>query len=113
RGNTVAMIGISPPPEHITVGDEFRLVADARTTLGARVDGAAVTWTSTDPSVVAVDARGAIRAVGPGSAEISASAGRARGAIVVSVVSVVPAGADAADERTRAFVPPVVPGRTP
>jgi serine/threonine protein kinase len=110
RGSTVAMIGISPPPEHIAVGDELRLVADARTTLGARVEGAAVTWTSTDPNVVAVDARGAIRAVGPGSAEISASAGRARGAIVVSVV---PAGAETVDDRTRAFVPPVVPGRTP
>jgi len=47
----------------------------------------AVTWTSSAPGVATVDRAGAITAVGPGSATITATAGAAKQTLAVDVVS--------------------------
>ncbi|WP_420633810.1 leucine-rich repeat domain-containing protein [Candidatus Palauibacter sp.] len=60
-----------------TAGETIRLAADVRDQLGRGVDGAAVTWSSSDPSLASVDAAGLVHGVGQGIAHITAQAGNA------------------------------------
>jgi hypothetical protein len=60
-------------PLAMEVGDSVALSATATNPLGLAVSGVAATWSSSAPSVVAVDASGVAEALAPGEATIDAS----------------------------------------
>jgi uncharacterized protein YjdB len=67
------------PGRSLAVGSTASLEAEVRDAAGSIIDGASVEWSSTDTSVVSVDSTsGAIRAIGPGQAEVIAAAGESR-----------------------------------
>ncbi len=61
----------------LEVGDTISLSAVATNPLGMAVPTGAVTWSSSDESVVQIDASGLVTAVGAGGAEVHATAGEA------------------------------------
>lgn len=65
---------ISRVPRSVRAGKSFRLRALLMRRGGTGVKPDAVTWESSDPSVVDVDGQGNVRAVAPGAATITASA---------------------------------------
>ena len=85
RGANIAMVAISPPPELIEVGDSFRLVASPRDMQGAEITSIPVDWATTNEAVLSVQTDGTIVAHAAGTAEVSATAGRARGAVLLTV----------------------------
>lgn len=64
-----------------------QLTATARTAAGQAVAGAAITWSSSAPTVAAVDAAGLVTGVAAGSAEIRAAAGSITGRLPITVTS--------------------------
>jgi uncharacterized protein YjdB len=72
-------ISISPPgPINLEVGGSYRLEAEGHRRsgeVGVRVPGIPVVWSSDDPSVATVDARGLVTAQGTGYAMIRATLG--------------------------------------
>jgi len=69
-------LALAPAPDTVTaLGDSIQLAALVTDESGAAVAGAAPTWTSTDPQVLAVDRAGTAVAVGPGVATILVHAG--------------------------------------
>ena len=69
----------------LTVGDTIRIAADVRDQWGIEHSGAAVTWSSSDAQVAAVDPSGLVTATGAGTAAITATAGDASGSVQLSV----------------------------
>ena len=70
----VGAIVISQVTAEMVLGDTLRIRAQARDALNVPVTSAIIEWTSSDESVAAVDPEGLVRAVGEGTAEITASA---------------------------------------
>ena len=68
-----------------SLGDTARLEAVALDAGGSAVEGAAFTWNSSADSVASVDERGLVRALSPGTAEITAAHGTATGTATVVV----------------------------
>ena len=68
-----------------SLGDTARLSAEVRDQNGRAMPGAAVTWTSADPSVASVDASGLVTAASNGTATVTAASGSASGTAAVSV----------------------------
>jgi serine/threonine protein kinase/uncharacterized protein YjdB len=85
RTANVAMVAISLPPDLIEPGDTFRLAASARDMNGTEVPGVPITWATNNDQVLDVQSDGSVSARSPGTAEISATAGRARGAMLLTV----------------------------
>ena len=75
-------------PGRILVGDTLTLAADVRDADGALVTGRALSWSSSDPSIATVSDSGRVTGVGPGTAEISASADGTKGTTQVLVAAV-------------------------
>ena len=67
------------------LGATVQLSAEVRDQNGQVMAGAAVTWSSSDPSVATVDAQGLVTAAGNGTATITATAGSASGTATVMV----------------------------
>ena len=81
-----AVISVTPETATLTgVGDTIRLTAVVFDQFGREIDGAAVSWSSDDESIVTVDATGLVRGVGEGIATITAQAGDAEGASRIAV----------------------------
>ena len=70
----VSALTISRISAEMVLGDTLRIRAQARDALNVPVTSAIIEWTSSDESVAAVDPEGLVRAVGEGTAEITASA---------------------------------------
>jgi hypothetical protein len=81
----VARIDVTPPAGPVAVGDVITLPAVARTANGDPRT-ATFEWTSSASSVATVDAAGAVTAVTPGKARISATSGGTTAAADVVVV---------------------------
>ena len=103
----VQSIDVSPSTDTLTVlGDTLRLAAVVLDANGHAVEGADVTWSSSDPSVVTVDEDGLVTAVANGSADVRAVSGdvSGRASLVVSqtaaVVELSPATATLAPGET-------------
>jgi hypothetical protein len=79
-------------PLALDVGDSVELSATGTNTLGLAVSGVAVTWSSSAPSVVAVDASGVAEALSAGEANVHAAAEGVEATIqvVVSDATTVP-----------------------
>lgn len=74
--------------EQVTPSDQVTMRAVAMSRIGSPVNNLRYVWTSSDPSVAVVDSGGVVRAVGLGTAEISASAAKI-GKATVAVMPVV------------------------
>ena len=75
----VHSLDVSPAIDTLVVGDSLRLKAEPRDVTGHLVASAETTWTSSDSSVVKVEDSGLAIAVGPGRAEITATANSIEG----------------------------------
>ena len=83
-------VSVSLTPDSVTmraVGDTARFVAEVRDQHGAILAGDWVAWSSSDTSVVTLDATGLARAAGDGLATILATAGTATDRAVVLVTT--------------------------
>ncbi|HYF39809.1 MAG TPA: protein kinase, partial [Gemmatimonadales bacterium] len=70
---------VQRPARPLAVGSTASLAAEVRDSGGSLMQGAPVSWSSTDSAVVSVDSTtGSVRAVGPGRAQIIAVAGSSR-----------------------------------
>ena len=79
-------VTVSPATHELTVlGATVQLSAEVRDQNDRVMAGATVTWTSSASSVATVDAAGLVRAVGNGTATITASAGSASGSAAVTI----------------------------
>ena len=79
-------VTVSPATTELTVlGATVQLSAEVRDQNATVMAGATVIWTSSAISVATVDASGLVRAVGNGTATITASAGSASGSAAVTV----------------------------
>ncbi|MCY3676349.1 MAG: Ig-like domain-containing protein [Gemmatimonadetes bacterium] len=79
-------VTVTPATATLTAFEEtVRFTAEVRDQNGQVMTGATVAWTSSDPSVAAVDASGQATAVANGSATITATAGSASGTAAVTV----------------------------
>lgn len=74
--------------EKVTPSDQVTMRAVAMSRVGSPINNLRYVWTSSDPSVAVVDTGGVVRAVGLGTAEISASAAKI-GKATVAVMPVV------------------------
>ena len=79
-------VTVTPASVALTaIGETLTLTAEVRDQNGQLMSGAAVTWSSSDPSVASVDAVGVVAARANGSATVTATAGGASGSAAVSV----------------------------
>lgn len=69
----------------VTAGATAQLTAVVSDAGGTEIEGAVVTWTSSDPSVATVDADGEVTAVANGTAVITAQSGEASATSTVTV----------------------------
>ena len=82
-------MAVTPASVTLTAIEEtIQLTAEVRDQNGQVMSGAAVTWSSSDPSVASVDAAGVVAARANGSATVTATAGSATGSAAVSVEQV-------------------------
>jgi serine/threonine protein kinase len=81
-----AVVAIDPPPSDLEPGSIALLRAVVKTAAGQRVSDAAIVWTSSAPSIVAIDAgTGSLKAIAKGSAAVSAVVGQARTTVDVVI----------------------------
>ena len=79
-------VTVAPGSAELTaLGDTVRLSAEVRDQRGAVMPSAAVTWSTSDDSVVSADGSGLVTARGNGSATITAASGSASGTATVTV----------------------------
>lgn len=79
-------ISLAPASATIQANRALQMQATTRTLAGGAVVAAAVTWTSTDPSVATVSADGLVQGVSRGQVEIVARARNARAAARITVI---------------------------
>jgi trimeric autotransporter adhesin len=70
---TVASITLSPSDVSLQVGQSVQIVATPRAANGEVLTGRVITWSTSNPSTVAVTSEGVVTALAPGSATISAT----------------------------------------
>lgn len=76
---------MTPGDTTLVAGDTAAVSATVRDSSGQVIEDEPVTWSSTDPSVLAVDDRGVAEAETGGQAELVAEAGPAEGRAAVEV----------------------------
>lgn len=77
-GNAATAVGqirFFVPRAVLTVGERARLAVATEDLLGTEIPGVPITWTSSAPGTVSVDAGGHLEALGTGEARITAAAG--------------------------------------
>ena len=84
----VAVEVTSPIDTIMAEGRSVQLGAVAKDSRGATVPAISVTWSSSNEGVATVSSAGVVDAVAPGSAVISAAAGRATGSLRMRIVAV-------------------------
>ncbi|HET8712066.1 MAG TPA: Ig-like domain-containing protein [Gemmatimonadales bacterium] len=81
----VSAVTVSPGTLTLAVGDTTRLRATLSEASGSVVVGRLIEWSTSDAGVVTVLATGAIRAVGPGTATITATSEEHSGSALITV----------------------------
>ena len=85
-------IAVTPDTLELTaLGQTAQLSAEVRDQAGRVMEGVAVSWSSNDTTIVAVDSAGSVTATGNGMATLSATAGSASGSAAVTVAQEVSA----------------------
>jgi len=92
----VGSVALSPTSLSLAVGQTSTLTATVRDAGGATLPGRTVVWSSSDLAVVAVAQTGEVRAVGPGSATVTATSEGVTGSASVSVAAAGPVVASVA-----------------
>ena len=83
---TIVGVAVTAPSSTLELGTTIQAVATAALSDGgSRVLEGGVVWASADPAVVTVDGVGLVSAVGPGTAEVTASFGEHSGSAVFAV----------------------------
>ena len=80
----VASVSVGPTSLNLVQGDTGRLTATPRDTAGNPLTGRTVTWASTNEAVATVSPTGLVRAVGPGTATVTATSEGQNGAAAVT-----------------------------
>ncbi len=88
----VASVVVTPSSASLVVGQTSTLTATPRDAGGAALVGRSLSWSSSQPAVATVSTAGAVTAVAPGTATISATTEGQTGTSVIAV-SVVPVAA--------------------
>jgi hypothetical protein len=83
--NTVALVQLYTPDSSLTVGDQIQGDARVKDHSGNIIPGFLPTWSTTDPNVITVDQNGLITAVGPGIADVIATAGLQSASVTITV----------------------------
>jgi hypothetical protein len=81
----IASIGIAAPASPLAVGSSHRLTAIPRNASGDPRTDIALTWTSQNPNIAAVDSAGVVLALKPGKAPIRAAGDGVTGETTVTV----------------------------
>ena len=89
-GQLVSAISVSPTVDSVFQRDTLRFAAEETDANGHRVPATEFHWTSSDTSVALVDANGLATGVGPGDAEITATASGVTGKAELRVLARVP-----------------------
>ena len=84
----VGRVTVTPGSLDLRVGESGQLTATAADASGVPLGGRGIGWNSSAPSVATVSADGLVRAVGPGTATITAASEGIAGAASVAVASV-------------------------
>ena len=87
-GPTVSSVVVLPASVYLQAGQERRVSVEARDSAGLIVTAPSLTWRSDAPATATVDASGLIRAVAPGSARITVTAGTHSALVQVGVSAV-------------------------
>ncbi len=88
-----AEVSITPALATIPLGGSIQLTATLRDSVGSALSGQAVTWSSADSSVVAVNGSGAVLGVGVGATTVTATIAGTRGQAGISVSAKPPTSA--------------------
>lgn len=83
----VASVAISPSSTTLAIGTAAALTVTLRDSVGATLTGRAVTWATSDPTVVTVSNVGVIIGMGAGTATIAASSEGKTGTATIAVQS--------------------------
>ncbi len=83
----VATVTVSIVTSNLTVGHSTLATAVARDAAGRELDGRAIAWTSSDPSVAIVNASGDVTALSVGSATITATSEGISGSTLVTATA--------------------------
>ena len=78
---------VSPAADTVMLGDTLRLAAEAVDGNGHAIEGAEFRWSSSDPSVAAVDDSGLVRGQAEGKATIRAAGGGVEGTSEITVAN--------------------------
>ena len=89
-GPTISSVVVLPASLYLQAGQERRVSVEARDSAGLIVTAPSLTWRSDAPATATVDASGLIRAVAPGSARITVTAGTHTALVQVGVSAVSP-----------------------
>jgi uncharacterized protein YjdB len=81
----VNAVAVTPGNVSLGIGDTTRLRATLTDSTGAVVIGRAIDWETSDGAVASVLASGAVRAIGAGTATITAKAEGRQGTAVITV----------------------------
>lgn len=84
-----ASVQVSPGAATLTVGDSTTLTATVKDASGNVISGAPVTWSSDNTAAATVSTSGVVKAVGAGTATITAKSGNASGTATVVVLPVI------------------------
>lgn len=90
-GSTIASVSISPSSVQLPAGGARQLSATALDGGGNQIPNAAIMWSSSNPIVATVSARGLVTAVSTGNVTISATAAGKTGTAAISVAAPPPA----------------------
>lgn len=83
--NTVALVQLYTPDSSITVGDQIQGDVRIKDHSGGIIPGFQATWSTTDGNVITVDQNGLITAVGPGTADVTATAALQSASVTITV----------------------------
>jgi uncharacterized protein YjdB len=89
----VVTVDIADPPSALTVGQAVTVGATPLDRANTALPGRPITWSSSDPSIVAVTEAGQLNALRPGSAVLTASCEGVRAILRIGVAAPAPAAA--------------------
>jgi len=84
-----ASVQVAPGAATLTVGDSTTLTATVKDGSGNVISGAPVTWSSDNTAAATVSTTGVVKAVGAGTATITAKSGNASGTSTILVLPVI------------------------
>lgn len=84
-----ASVQVSPGAATLTAGDSTTLTATVKDASGNVISGAPVTWSSDNTAAATVSTTGVVKAVGAGTATITAKSGNASGTSTILVLPVI------------------------